>query len=500
MTARNLPALLPLLFLGGALLIFFLGMWKRKTAYWATLALLATGFSISVHGFQMVLKHGTVRYFFGGWAPPVGIEFYYDALAAFLLLIVNAVALVVLFNAQLSVAAELKGRETFYYTTVMLLLCGLNGIVLTGDFFNLYVFIEISSLAAYGLIAAGEKQAPFAAFRYLILGTIGGSFYLIGVGFMYFSTGSLNMVDIAAILPRMSESPAVIVALTLMVTGIGIKTALFPLHSWLPDAYTYAPSVSSSLMAPIATKTGVYILARILFFVYGVEFFAEKLPLAQLIALFSCAGIIYGSVMAIAQTELKRMLAYSSIAQIGYIGLGVGLANPLGYIGALLHLMNHAVMKACLFLVAGHLRIRTGTTEFCAFPGSGRRHFPWTLAAFTLAALSMVGIPPLAGFFSKWYIVLAAIEKGSWGYLAVILLGSLLTAVYFFRVLEIFYLQSPTRTEKASIVDYAKVPGNSEGYAILVPVLTMAGGLILLGVFNATIVAAIRQMLPLGME
>jgi multicomponent Na+:H+ antiporter subunit D len=206
--------------------------------------------------------------------------------------------------------------------------------------------------------------------------------------------------------------------------------------------------------------------------------------------------------MAIAQKELKRMLAYSSIAQIGYIGLGIGLANPLGYTGAFLHLLNHAIMKACLFLVAGHLRIRTGTTELSAFQGAGRRQFPWTTAAFTLAALSMVGIPPLAGFFGKWYLALGAIQGGRWGHLAVILLGSLLTAVYFFRALEIFYLAPPTPAGETGKTAHGNdgAPGKAEGYEILVPVLTLAACLILLGILNASVVAAIRKMLPPGME
>jgi multicomponent Na+:H+ antiporter subunit D len=324
MITRNLPALIPLLFLSGALSVFLLGLWRRRSGYPATLVFSMTGFFLSVYGFHRVLTRGTVRYFFGGWVPPVDIEFYYDLLAAFVLMVVNSVSLIVLMNARMGVAAELEGKETFYYTTVMLLLCGLNGIVLTGDLFNLYVFIEISSLAGYGLIASGEKKAPFAAFRYLIIGTIGASFYLIGVGFLYLMTGSLNIVDLAGILPSIPDNPTIIVALTLMVTEIGIKTAIFPLHGWLPDAYTYAPSVSSSLIAPIATKVGAYVLVRILFFLYGLEYFAIKLPVAQIVVVFASAGIIFGSVMAIAQKELKRMLAYSSIAQIGYIGLGIG--------------------------------------------------------------------------------------------------------------------------------------------------------------------------------
>jgi multicomponent Na+:H+ antiporter subunit D len=312
--------------------------------------------------------------------------------------------------------------------------------------------------------------------------------------------GTLSMVDMFRILPLINENPTVIIALTLMVIGIGIKTAIFPMHGWLPDSYTYAPSASSSLIAPIGTKVGAYVLFRLLFFVFGVQYYSVTLPVADILAFFSAFGIVFGSVMAMAQKDMKRMLAYSSVAQIGYIGLGIGLANPLGFVGALLHLLNHAIMKAALFMVAGNLLYKTGSTDISQFDNSYRIRFPWTMAAFTVAALSMVGLPPLAGFFSKWYLALAAIENQSWIYLAVILLSSLLNAVYFFRILERVYLHQPVTVVSsggaAVISKPVLIKRDEVSFSLIMPVVVLAAGLLIAGLLNAYIVEVLLLAYP----
>ncbi|MFC2155951.1 proton-conducting transporter membrane subunit, partial [Acidobacteriota bacterium] len=384
-----------------------------------------------------------------------------------------------------------------YFAAVVLMLCGFNGIVITGDLFNLYVFLEISSLSLYGLIASGEKQSPVAAFRYLIMGTIAASFYLLGIGFLYMKTGSLNMADVKAILPSVLDQPAIAVALVLIVLGMGIKMALFPMHGWLPDAYIYAPSTSSAIIAPTGTKVGAYVLLRVMFFVFGVTFVTKNLPVAQIITYLAAIAIIYGSVVAIAQKEMKRMLAYSSVAQIGYIGLGIGLANPFGLIGAVLHVLNHAFMKACLFLVAGNFRFKLGHSRIDKLNNSVRKKMPWTMAAFTVGALSMVGLPPMAGFFSKWYLALATLENSNVLLLIVILISSLLNLVYFFRILEKVYMKPRTDTppEEESDIERDEV-----GASMLWPTLILAAGLIILGLLNAFIVkGVIKFILPAGM-
>jgi multicomponent Na+:H+ antiporter subunit D len=367
---------------------------------------------------------------------------------------------------------------------------GFNGIVLTGDLFNLFVYLEISSLSAYSLLAIGSKPAPFAAFRYLIMGTVGGSFYLLGLAFLYTVTGTLNMADMQAMLPQFAAQPAVVTGLILIVVGMGIKSALFPLHGWLPDVYSFASSTSTALIAPIGTKVAAYVLIRILLFVFGADLINSVIPLSLIIGCLACAGILYGSFMAIRQTELKRMLAYSSVSQIGYILLGVSLANPLGFIGAVLHILNHAMMKACLFLVSGNLFYREGSTSLARFDKSYSKKYPWTMLAFTLAALSMIGLPPFAGFFSKWYLASGAVENGRWTFLVVILASSLLNAVYFFRILEKVYLKDPHSTIDVT----ANAERNEVPASMLVPTILLALGLLVIGLSSALIVSTIRPL------
>ena len=506
MIEQNLPVLVPVIFLLAALLAPLLGLWKRRLSYLVAITATLVNTAVAVYSLYYVVVSGTLRHKFGGWVPPIGIEYVLDPLAAFMLAVVAVVSLLVLTHARLLVRTELPDKEVPYYGVVMLLLAGFSGIVVTGDMFNLYVFLEIGSLAAYALVAVGDKPAPVAAFRYLLLGTIGASFYLFGLWFIYNMTGSLNMADIAAILPSVAGEPGVVIGLLLIVVGIGIKMALFPLHGWLPDAYTYASSASTALIAPIGTKIGAYVLIRILLYVFEPGYFSSQLPLADVIMWLAAGGILFGSILAIAQKELKRMLAYSSIAQIGYIGLGLGLANPLGLIGAVLHVVNHAFMKACLFLVAGNLRSVIGHSDISKFDAALRRKMPWTMAAFTVGALSMIGIPPTAGFFSKWYLVLGSIDRHAWIMVAVILVSSLLNAVYFFRVLENAYLRPALSMEEAMgrpghpDADEESIPREEAAPSMLVPTLALGIGILLLGIFNAFIVhTVIRLMVPAGL-
>jgi multicomponent Na+:H+ antiporter subunit D len=496
MIGSEIPALIPVTYILFAILIPVIGLWKREITW--HLSLLGTGIAtfFSAWGFMHLIQTGeTIRYFFGGWAPPIGIEFVYDGLAAFIVLVINAIAFLVLIHSKEISKVEFPGKKMAYYTVSMLLMLGFNGMVLTGDLFNLYVFLEISSLSSYALIANGEKRAPYAAFRYLIIGTVGGSLYLLGVGFLYTVTGTLNIIDMHAMLPQVIGHSSVIAALILMIIGVGVKAALFPLHGWLPDSYTFASSTSSALIAPIGTKVAAYILFRIMLFLFGIELIDDQLPVTTIIGIFAGIGILYGSIMAIAQSEMKKMLAYSSVSQIGYIIMGLSLANPFGFIGAVLHILNHAMMKALLFLVSGSIRLKEGHSLITKFDNSYRKKYPWTMAAFTTAAISMVGLPPLAGFFSKWYLALGTIDNSNWLLLAVILISSLLNAVYFFRILEKVYLNNPDTesTEETDAVERDEV-----GFSMRFPMAVMAIGLLLVGIFNVYIVNIIFTMFPAG--
>ncbi|MDZ7758046.1 monovalent cation/H+ antiporter subunit D family protein [Rhodohalobacter sp.] len=493
MIDSHLPALIALTFVLFSILISMFGLWKPKSAQ--PLAVLGSGIAsiLSLYAFATYLQSGSIRYFFGGWEPPIGIEFVYDGLSGFFVLVINTVAFFVLIHSRQVARTEYPGKEMPYFALAMLALLGFNGMILTGDLFNLYVFLEISSLASYGLIAIGSRPAPFAAFRYLIIGTAGGTLYLLGVGFLYTVTGTLNIIDMAAMLPTFAANTSVVAALVLMVVGIGVKAALFPLHGWLPDAYTYASSSSTALIAPIGTKVGAYILFRIVFFLFGVELADAVAPITTVIGVLAAIGILYGSIMAIAQTEMKRMLAYSSISQIGYIIMGLSLANPLGFAGALLHVLNHAVMKACLFLVAGNLRMKEGHSDISKFDDTYRKKYPWTMASFSVAAISMVGLPPLAGFFSKWYLALGTIDNENWIFLAVILISSLLNAVYFFRILEKVYMMNPKKDQEAA----ADAERNEVGFSMMFPTSVLAIALFVIGFANAAIVGFLFNIFPM---
>ncbi len=481
---EQLPILIPIPLLVFSFIAVLLGLWHKKLSFYSAIAGIVISLAASVLALVKILQSGPLHYELGGWAPPIGIEYVVDHLSAVMALLITFIGLIGVIYSYSSYKKEVPGREIPLYSLTLLLLAGLTGIVVTGDLFNLYVFLEIASLSAYALMAVGDKKAPMAVFRYIIMGTIGASFYLLGVGFIYFSTGSLNMADVASLLPGLLESRAILAAVVFIVIGLGLKMALFPLHLWLPDAYTYAPSAVTALIAPLMTKVGAYVLIRMLLSVFSPDYLSEQLPVTLIIGWLGAAGIIIGSVLAIAQKDFRRMLAYSSIAQIGYIALGIGLANPLGMIGGMLHIMNHAFMKGCLFQVAGAIRYRTGIWDITRFAGLGKK-MPWTMAAFVVGAISMVGIPPACGFFSKWYLILGCVDAANWIFVAVIVASSLLNAVYFFRVIEKSYTG---QTDAAEIREAHEPPAG-----MLTPILVMAAGIFILGFANAYIVTYLLE-------
>lgn len=472
---EQIPILIPLLLILSALVSFLLGLRRPSLSYLVVVLGASLAFIASVEGLITVLRHGPQHYFLGGWAAPVGIEYVLDHLSAFMVVLVVGIGLISLIYSLRSVQAELGGKAQFTYPLMALLLAGLSGIVLTGDLFNLYVFLEIASISAYALIAAGGPRGAVAALRYLIMGTLGASFYLVGVGFIYFTVGSLNMADVAQALPELYHSPLIIGAVAFMTVGLGLKMALFPLHMWLPDAYTFSPSAAAAIIAPLMTKVAAYVLVRLLISVFPPYYLGEVLPVTTVLGVLGVLGIIFASLMAIAQHDLRRMLAYSSVAQISYVMLGIGLGNPVGLVGALLHILNHAVMKGCLFQIAGALGLQ-GRLEIEHLAGLGRE-MPYTMGAFTVAALSMVGIPPACGFFSKWYLAMGCVEAENWVFLAGLIIGSLLTAAYFFRVLEKVYA-APSGTTRAQ-----RPP-----LTMFVPILVLAVAIIALGLGNSLIV------------
>ena len=398
--------------------------------------LLIAGWQLSV-----VIDGNVISYELGGWAPPWGIEYRIDAMNAFVALIVSAIAAITLPYALLSVENEIPRQHiSLFYATFLLCLVGLLGITQTGDVFNLFVFLEISSLSSYVLIAMGkQRRALTSAYQYLIMGSIGATFLLIGIGLVYVETGTLNMVDINQRLHPILDHRTVHTGFAFIVVGIALKLALFPLHLWLPNAYKYSPSVISVFLAATATKVAVYIMLRMVFGVFSNDF-VRVTPTDHMFLLLGVFGVILASIAAIYQTDVKRLLAYSSIAQVSYMVLGMGLASTLGITATLVHVFNHALMKGALFMACGALVYRIGSSRFEKLNGLGRQ-MPWTFAAIFIAGLSLIGIPGTAGFISKWYFVLAALEHQSWLIALVILLGSLLAVVYMWKIVEVMFFR-----------------------------------------------------------
>lgn len=391
-----------------------------------------------------VSVHGILSYQLGGWAPPWGIEYRIDHLSAYVLIIVSATASITMLAARKSVEQEVITENiSLFYTAYLLCLTGLLGIVATGDAFNLFVFLEISSLSSYVLIAMGrDRKALTASYQYLIMGTIGATFILIGVGLLYMLTGTLNIVDLQQKIPALLSSRALHAAFAFFTVGISLKLALFPLHLWLPNAYAYAPSMITVFLSATATKVSLYVLFRFFFGLFSNEISFEYFHLEKILLPLSIIAIIIASFVAIFQDNIKRMFAYSSVAQIGYMTLGIGLASKTGSIAGMLHLFNHAIIKGGLFLAMACIVFRINSVQLESFAGLGKR-MPWTMAAIVLLGLGLIGVPLTAGFISKWYLLVAATEQGHWLAAGVIVGGSLLAIMYVWKIVEYAYFKSP---------------------------------------------------------
>jgi multicomponent Na+:H+ antiporter subunit D len=414
------------------------GAWAWALASVASASTLAAALVLLAR----VQESGTITYDLGGWPAPYGIEYRIDLVNAFVLVIVSMISTITLLYGRRSVASEVPGEKLhLFYTGWMLFLTGLLGIAITGDAFNVFVFLEISSLSTYLLISLGrDRRALMAAFRYLIMGTIGATFLLIGIGLLYMMTGTLNLADIAERLPAAIETRTAKVAFAFVLIGLGIKAAVFPLHVWLPGAYTYAPSAVSVVVAATSTKVAVYLIMRFVFTIFGAQYVFVGLGIDRLLLLLALLAMFIASTIAIFQVNIKRMLAWSSIAQIGYMVLGISLLSQAALTASIVHLFNHAIMKAALFMVMGAVFFRIGSVRLEDMAGLGRE-MPWTMAAFVVAGLSLVGVPLTVGFVSKWYLVLAALQGGHVIIAVLVLLSSLLALIYVWRVVEVAYFR-----------------------------------------------------------
>lgn len=437
MISEHLPALQVVIPLLAAPLIVLLR--GGRTGWLITTLVSWVALAIAVSLLVRVQSEGVISYAIGNWPPPWGIEYRVDAVNAFVLVLVSLIAAVVLPYARASIAAEVPSdRHYLVYAMFVLCLCGLLGMAITGDAFNVFVFLEISSLSGYVLIAMGkERRSLHAAFQYLIMGTIGATFYIIGVGLLYLMTGTLNLADMAARIANVEETRPVLAALAFITVGLSLKMALFPLHIWLPGAYSGAPTAVAAFMAGTATKVSLYVLMRFVFGIFGLRLALPELPL---LAMLSVAAMIIASLVAVFERDLRRLLAYSSVAQIGYITLGLSMANADGMTASVVHLFNHAIAKTALFMLVGGILLRAGSDRLDALAGLGRR-MPLTSAGVVVAGLSLIGVPGTAGFITKWHLVLAAVQDGHWWVVVAIAASSLLAAAYVWRFVETAYLR-----------------------------------------------------------
>jgi multicomponent Na+:H+ antiporter subunit D len=480
----HLPVLQVLVPLFGALIAALLR--RGTTAFVVALLVTWTTLVISALMLRTVLATGPIAYMLGSWPAPWGIEYRVDVLNGFVLFLVSAIAAVVTPFARRSVAFEIEdSKEAWFYCTYLLCLTGLLGIAVTGDAFNAFVFLEISSLSSYVLIALGpDRRAVLAAYQYLIMGTVGATFYVIGVGLLYLMTGTLNLTDIAARLGPAAahELRPVLAALVFVTVGISLKLALFPLHAWLPNAYTYAPSLTTVFLSATATKVALYLLLRFFFSVFGVAIDLPAVGFSEVLIALSTAAILAASAIAVFQSDAKRMFAYSSLAQIGYMTLGFGLANGPGLTGSIAHLFNHAVMKSAVFLALGAVFFRLGTVNLAELAGAGRR-MPLTMAALAVAGLGIVGVPGTAGFVSKWYLAMGALEAGSWAVVFLILASSFISMLYVGRVIELAWFRQPCATTER----VAEPP-----LSMLAPLLVLAAATLYFGI-DTDLTVAIAQ-------
>lgn len=443
-----------------------------------------------------VLRDGAFSYTVGNWTPPFGIELLVDPLSAMMLVLISGVALTATVSALPWVEREHAGSEHLFFTLYLILIAGLMGLVLTADAFNLYVLLEITSITTYGLIAMGKGRAPLASFNYIIMGSIGACFYLLGVGYLYILTGSLNMADIAGIVSTLPQGPALATAFAFVIVGLWVKMAFFPLHGWLPNAYSLAPTGAGLLLAPLMTKVTIYLMIRVILNVFTPNYVFYTHPLVQSGVVWAAAiAIVCASSLALAQRDLRRMLTYIIIAEVGYMVGGFWLANTQGMTGAILHIFNDAVMTLCLFLAAAAIASRTGSLSFDNLKGLYRT-MPITMAAFTLAAFSIIGVPPTCGFFSKWYLLQGAVQAGQWGFLAALLFSSLINAILFFRIIELAYFNNggthghhDDHAEHHAEVKEAPL-------AMLAPLVFSAVALLVIGLSTGPIVDVIKTVLP----
>lgn len=485
--SQQLPAILFLLPLFAAISMPVVCLKHRHWSLRIAVAVMAAMVVLSIVNLNNVITHGEIRYVFSGWTVPLGIEWVADGLASIVLVLLSVLGFLgVLYSGPTS-PKELGNRIVHYYTLILLLISALTGIVFAADLFNLFVFLEVAAISSYGLIGVAGGRALFAAFRYLILGTLGASLYLLGVSYLYAVTGTLNMSDLVERLPGLMHSKALVGGLVFMFIGLGIKMALVPFHAWVPEAYTHAPDSISPVLASLVTKVALLAWVRIVYWVFNASIMIYGIQILLLVGTLGALAAVIGASLALAQRDIKMMFAYGGVSHIGIILIGMGQDNPTGFAGGVFYLLNDAVMQAALFFLAGlafcHYGVRTVEDI-----GRIGKQAPWLTASLIVLALGMVGLPPTGGFFGKWYIILGALEADNYVSVGAVLLSTLLTLAYFVRLFEAIFRQAAELPE----VDPGEIPFTSK-----LSLGITSAAILILGIFSAPIVQLLLdQALP----
>jgi len=468
MNSENILPLLVVIPLGAGFLIPLVGLFWERAA--GILAVLTTAL-LAMFAFGRI-GADTVVYSVGGWHPPFGINLVGDALTGFFHLIIAIISFLIVIYSLAYMKRYTAGSK--YYSLLMLVIAGMNGVVASGDLFNMYVFLEVAAISSYGLVAFGvEHEELEASFKYLVLGSVASSFILFGIALLYSITGTLNLAHNAQIIESGVSGTMLNFISALFIMGFGMKSALIPFHAWLPDAHPSAPAPISAMLSGLLIKVlGVYCIIRLFFFVFG---FGQSYSL--IFVWLGILSMVVGALLAIGQMDFKRLLAYSSISQMGYIIFGIGLGTPLGIIGGLFHLLNHAFFKTLLFLCSGAVEYATGTRDLKQLGGLWKK-MPVTSATCSIASLSISGIPPLGGFFSKLIIVIAAVKAYdtlgpvAYVYAAITVFVSFLTIIYFVKLQKMaLFGKLPERLNKVH-----EVPVPMWGVLVILAVFCIAFG------------------------
>jgi multicomponent Na+:H+ antiporter subunit D len=484
----HLIPLFVILPLGGAFLVSILG--KRVKAFPDIFSNIITSLllALSIYSVSLVKASGVLVYKVGMWAPPAGISMVIDGLSSFMLLTVNLIAFFIMLYS--SNYMEKYTKKWKFYTLFLLMLTGMEGVLIAGDLFNLFVFLEIGSVASYALVAYGtEAEELEASFKYLIMSSLGSIFVLLGVALIYGYTSTLNMADIASTLIQKGPGKIVPFVSVLFLMGFGLKSALVPFHAWLPDAHPAAPAPVSAMLSGVLIKAlGVYALMRIFFNIIG-----ATPTLLSVLMFLGAVSMVVGVFLAIGQWDFKRLLAYHSISQIGYVILALGLGTPLGIFGGLFHLFNHSVFKSLLFLNSGAIEYSIGTRDL-KHMGGLREKMPVTADTSLIASMSIAGIPPFNGFWSKLIIILATVQAGHFVYALFGAIASIMTLASFMKVQKFAFFGKLNDMYK----NVKEVPVFMRVSMIMLALICIVGGFLAIPAFSDIFIGEAKDVLMSG--